>query len=153
MDTHVGSPAFEKYLADRGYQNRDAKLPKEALLLFHEVGFPPQRNYKILLMNDGRLFRRDKDPKSSEMPVDDEFPQRPEVTVAADKMEQIRTILKEDFLAMPEIREAPMVPTTPEYQIVLARVDGKMHEVIFRAVPWRLFGALKSAAWKPHDGK
>lgn len=112
-------------------------LPPEVLLKFQVVSRGPDQsgNYRWLLYEDGRWFmvRHSGDKSRREPPFDRDLPDRPTAQLPAEVIFEVKAQLQAaNFLAEPAYQVDRGVRGGSLY-IITARIDGKIHRVIYDA--------------------
>lgn len=136
---------------DLRLKRRDTQpLPPDALLKFQLInrGKNPAVNYRWVLYEDGRWFfaRHSGGDSDWQTPFDTELPEAPTRQLPADVVNEVKEKLQvADFLTQPAYQINQDV-RDGGYRIVTARIDGKVHEVIYVAVNSPLLETLEKIA-------
>ncbi|KAB2898508.1 MAG: hypothetical protein F9K40_11345 [Kofleriaceae bacterium] len=122
---------------DPRWASRDVDpLPPGALVKFQSLGrLSPALNYRYVLHDDGRLFHAAHTGKNTDARVlyDTPLPATPTRTLPAKTVARVeKELRKSRFLDEAPYHLDPQVEDGSVY-VVTARVDGKVHEVIYEA--------------------
>lgn len=137
MPSAIQSGAIPDTLDPR-LQNRDSEpLPAGALIKYQRInrGKNPRNNYRWVLYPDGRWFLATNSSAdlARDMPFDGELPKQPTKTLPDDLVQQIRKALVEAKLdRLPPYAVNPTVEDGT-FDVITARIDGKIYEVIYEA--------------------
>jgi hypothetical protein len=132
-------------------ERRDTQpLPPDALIRFQVIGRGknPANNYRWILYDDGRLFlaRHSGDTSDWKTPFDTELPQTPTQQLDARVVDEVKNQLRQaNFLAQAPYQADETVEDGTFY-VVTARIDGKVHEIIYDAVSTPLTDFLATIA-------
>ncbi len=136
-------------------QRDQSPLPLEALVKFQAIarGNDVWVNHRWVLYRDGRLYlawNTGHDGYST-LPFDTELPDTPTQVLDKDSVNQVETQLRAgDFLQQPPYQ----IDTTVEdgtFYIVTARIDSKIHEVIYEAYESPLVDFLYNIGSAAHE--
>ena len=123
---------------DPRLDHRDTQsLPPEALIKFQRMnrGKNPKNNYRWVLYSDGRWFLATNSGAdlARDTPFDTELPTKPTKTLPANLVEQIKKALVDaNFATLSPYFINPKVDDG-SFSVISARIDGKVHEVIYEA--------------------
>jgi hypothetical protein len=142
-------------------ERRDAlPLPADALVRFQLInrGKSSRPNYHWVLYNDGRWFlARNVGGKHWQVPFDTDLPAEPTRRFQADVVDEVKEQLQRaDFLSQAPYQENRTV-RDGGYIIVTARVEERVHEVIYVATRPPLVEFLTAIAstheWSESSGE
>lgn len=149
----ISSGPIPEQLDERLVRRDKEPLPAGALLKFQLInrGKSPDVNYRWLLYEDGRWFlaRHSGDTSGDwQTPFDTDYPAEPTKVLPRKEVEKIRQQLKQaNFLAQ-EPYHLDRGVRDGGYRVVTARLDGRVHEVIYAAVANPLAEYLENVAYE-----
>ncbi|HEX9989654.1 MAG TPA: hypothetical protein VGE45_14420 [Chloroflexia bacterium] len=138
MKKRVTSGSIPGDLDPRLERRDTSPLPPEALVRFQLInrGKNPRPNYRWVLYEDGRLFlaRHSGDTSGDyRTPFDTELPAKPTEVLSPDAVNEVKEQLDQArFLGQAPYYLDPTVDDGGSY-VVTARINGKVHEVIYEA--------------------
>jgi hypothetical protein len=113
-----------------------SRLPSDALVRFQVIsrGKNPGHNYRWVLHEDGNLYyaRHSGDTSGDYRdPFDTDLPSEPTKRLSADAVDEVMAQLDEADFANEDRYQADPSVEDGSFYVVTARIEGKVHEVIY----------------------